>query len=312
MNVEEQQKVWDEELAIRESEAADPQGPQSSSAKPEGHEPNPAPQDQQTTVAPQTPVEGGQQTQAQETPPSQEQKAPTTEELLAAALARIDKLEGRTRNVEGHIGGLTKSQKDLREAMVNAGKASQAAATVAPTDEQIAAAAQNPKEWDDLKEDFPEWASATEKFLTARLSAMQGSVKTDDVQKLVNEAIARNSEELSQKIVDSALNAVLPKWKSEINSDRFKTWMASQPDDIKALAASEDIGDAVTMLTKFKTESANPAVGQILQSRQQKLANAQVTQRGVRTPAVKTPDQMTPDELWNYEWAQRQKKKASA
>ena len=82
------------------------------------------------------------------------------------SLEAISGMTGRLRRVEGHIGGLTTAQRELRAAVDAARQQTQRAGGAAPTDAEIAAANTSAK-WKQMKEDFPDWAEAMEERLTA-------------------------------------------------------------------------------------------------------------------------------------------------
>lgn len=235
---------------------------------------------------------------------------PTTEELLAQALARVEKLEGRTRNVEGHIGGLTSQQKTLQET-VAAAKEAAVAVKEAPTQAQVKAAASNPEEWEKLKEDFPEWSVATERMLDSRLAGIKAGADEATVSKLVADAVDKAKGEITQQIVNDSLTAVFPTWKKDINTPEFAEWVKAQSDEVRALAGSSDVGDAAQMLSLFgQSKKANP-VQQILDSRKQKLDASVAAPRGSRPAVAKTWEQMTPEERWNSEAKSRERASAS-
>src|SRR5674476_1457225 len=99
-------------------------------------------------------------------------KPPTVDPVKKLA-DKFEKLEVRTRNAEGHIGGLNHQQKLLQENLQAASNKAATQVTSAPTQAQVTEAATNPAEWDALKADFPEWSTATEKFLDAKLSKIK-------------------------------------------------------------------------------------------------------------------------------------------
>lgn len=261
-----------------------------------------------TEIAPEpeaTATETAETAQVEATPA--EPAKPTTEELLAQALARVEKLEGRTRNVEGHIGGLTSQQKALQETVAAARNAA-AEVKEAPSDAQVKAAVSNPQEWEKLKEDFPEWSNATESFLNARLANVKAGMDEATVNKMLSEVEGK----ITQKVVDSALSAVFPTWKQDINTEEFQGWVQAQPDDIKALASSPEVGDAARMLSLYnESKKANP-VQQVLDQRKQKLQASVAAPRGTKPAVTKTWEQMTPEERWNYEAKSRERANASS
>lgn len=242
-----------------------------------------------------------------ETPPA-EPAPPSDTDLLQQILSKMDKLEGRTRNVEGHIGGLKNAQQQLHAAMEAARK--QTGSDESPTQKQVAQAFSNPQKWEELKKDFPEWAEATEELLGARLASVNSAGSPDTFEKLINERVQEATQSLRQEIVDSALDAVLPGWKKVVKTPEFHHWMSSQPEDVQALAQSDAVGDAARMLRLFDSaRSADPSV-QIRENRKQKLANATALPKGGTVPKAKTVADMTPEELWNYEAEQREKQRA--
>lgn len=233
---------------------------------------------------------------------TEEPKTPTAEDQLRDALARIEKIEGRTRNVEGHIGGLTRNQNEIRSTL----QAAQAAAVTtkdAPTAAQVKEAIANPEEWDALKSDFPEWALATEKFLDSRLSSMPKGM--DEA------ALEKRLKQVEERVINTSLNAVFPGWRADTQTDAFKAWAAAQPEDVQALAYSDEVADAARMLKLYDLSKQASPTSQILEQRKQKLAAAVTAPKGVRPVAVKSVDQMSPQELWAYEARLREKRKAS-
>jgi hypothetical protein len=280
------------------AEVAAERGEEQPATKPTEVTPEPA----QPEAANAEPAQAQAEAQPEPTP---EPAKPTTEELLAQALARVEKLEGRTRNVEGHIGGLTSQQKALQET-VAAARSAAAEVKDAPTDAQVKAAASNPKEWEKLKEDFPEWSNATESFLNARLANVKAGMDEATVNKMLSEVEGK----ITQKVVDSALSAVFPTWKQDINTEEFQGWVQAQPDDIKALAASSEVGDAARMLSLYnESKKANP-VQQVLDQRKQKLQASVAAPRGTKPAVAKSWEQMTPEERWNYEAKSRERANA--
>lgn len=238
---------------------------------------------------------------------------PTIKEQLAAALARVEKLEGRTRNVEGHIGGLNHQQKAMQETMTAAHQAA-AAVKEAPTSAQVKAAVANPEQWERLKGDFPEWSEATEKFLDAKLAGIKSGTDEATVNKLVADGIAAARTEITadvtQKIVNASLNAVFPGW--EKKRPEIIEWVKTQSDEVKRWAASTEVEDAANLLSMYTAaKRADPAAA-ILNTRKAKLEAAVAAPRGGRVAPAKTPDQMTPEELWNHEAKLREKARAAA
>jgi hypothetical protein len=301
---EQQQAMWNEVAAERAgSTATTPPNPEPA--------PESAPEsdvkDNATAPAAAEPENNG----ADPEPPP---KADPLAEAIATLTAKIDKLEGRQRSVDGHIGSLTAQQRALNDKMLGQLAAGREAANKvdnAPTAAQIAEAVKNPKEWEDLKEEYPTWANATEKFFEARLASLKTPSPIDParIDQIVSEKLKGQTESMRREIAETALEAVMPDWKHEINSQAFADWMQSQPDNIKALVYSESVGDAARMLKLFDDARRASPAARLTETRKQTLAQAVSPPRGKPVPKQKTPDQMSDQELWDYEAAQRAKER---
>jgi hypothetical protein len=237
-------------------------------------------------------------------------KAKTTDELLTEMLGRFDKLEGRQRNVEGHIGGLTRNQNSMRDTLSAAATAA-AATKDAPTKSQVTEAIANPEEWDSLKKDFPEWATATEKFLDARLAQSRGS-DPQAIEAMVSERIKGETAAVRKEIIESSLDAVFPGWVDDVKSDGFGVWLGGQSAEVKALAESSRVGDAARMLRLYDEAKKTSPTTAILEQRKQKLANAAAAPRGVRPAAIKSPSEMNAQELWDFEAKASERRRSAA
>jgi hypothetical protein len=218
---------------------------------------------------------------------------------------KFEKLEARTRNAEGHIGGLNHNQKLLQESLQAASRAATQQVSSAPTQAQVAEAMQDPAEWAALKAGYPEWATATEKFLDARLSRVRGAaVDPNTIARIVKEQVAGQTAAVRNEIIHTSLDAVFPGWGDEVKTDAFGKWLDAQPDKVRAMAMSSSVKDAATMLRLYEQAKANNPAADITAARNKKLANAASTPKGVKVPAAKSVDDMTKEELWNLE-AQR-------
>ena len=190
-------------------------------------------------------------------------------------LTRFEQLEKRTRNTEGHIGGLNHNQKLIQETLA-ASKAANEKVSDAPSQQQVKEAMSNPKEWDDLKTDFPEWASATEKLLDARLPK-GGEVDREALEKSFEEKLTARE----QASAINALDIAFPDWKSDVNTQEFADWKQGQPEDVQALGASDNPRDAARMLRLFERRTlAKPTIEEPKKSTRQKLMEAAIAPKG--------------------------------
>ena len=239
-------------------------------------------------------------------------EAPVAEEVKPDPLAEItsqlkdlqEKFNSRMRNVEGHIGNLNGTQKQM-QALMDASKAAANQVSDAPTQAEMKGAAGTAK-WDELKEQYPEWAEATESLVIANRGP---NFDAQAFEAKVKEQMKGETAAIRKEIIDVALDAVYPGWQDEVKSQGFQTWAAAQPDTVKALMASESVGDAAKMLRMYEAaQQANPAA-QIVEARKQKLAAAAGAPKGVQTPNVtKSWADMSEQERWEYEKRQRAKR----
>lgn len=202
-------------------------------------------------------------------------------EGLRAKVEQTETLEQRLKQAERRLGTV---QNELHAARQVA-----KATPPAPTPEQIAADEQTRREWDDVRSNFPELASATER----RLAAQQ-----EEIRRLIpdQEATRRQmDEQLSAAKIEMAENFVAlrhPDWVAVRDSQEFKAWHEQQGrhdsmNPIEVIAILDDY-------KKHKSTQKTPK--QIEAERQQRLEQSQSTEgRNIRPP--KSQDDMSPAEL---------------
>lgn len=253
--------------------------------------------------------------------PQEEQAAPepvadplaSLPEEFKAKLAKIDQLEQanaqllhHVKTAEGRVAAMQREFQQARQA------ATQVAPQDAPSQGQMAAAAKNPEKWEQLKQDFPEWAGAMEEYVAAKLGSVQPQqapgLTPEQVQELVSQQVAQTKAEMGRLFEEARIEGKHENWKQTVNTPEFATWFLAQPAETRALADSAAARDAIKMLDLYEQAKARPAAD-IRQERSQRLAAAATTRPG-QTPPPKTLDDMSPEELWNYEAAQREKTRA--
>ena len=230
-------------------------------------------------------------------------------EPVRQALAKITELETanaqllhHVKTAEGRVAAMQREFQQARQATATVG------ANDAPSQGQVAAAAKNPEKWEQLKQDFPEWASAMEEYVGSKLNGMSSGVQATQVVDYVQQQLAGERENLRAAIEEAKVEGKYENWRDTINTPDFAQWFAIQPAEVKALADSPNGRDAIKMLDMFNTVKAKPA-GDIRQERGARLAAAATTRPG-NTPPPRTVDDLSPEELWNYEAKKREEKKA--
>ena len=200
---------------------------------------------------------------------------------MRAKLGQTDSLEQRLKQAERRLGSV--------QGELHAAKEAAKAAPVAPTAEQIAATAQNQKDWDEVRENFPELARATESRLAAEREEMRKLIPDQTVvRRQIDEELTTYKTELAGNFV--ALKH--PDWTSVRESADFKAWNAQQGvrDSMNPLEVIAILDD----YKQFKATQKTPK--QIEAERQQRLEQSTSTEgRNIR-PAKSEAD-MTPTEL---------------
>ena len=247
---------------------------------------------------------------APETPQAELQLEPEQEEdpyaglspTLRAKLAQIDELAQANAQLLHHVktteGRVAAMQREAQQAR-------QVAIQDAPSQTAIASAAKNPEKWDQLKQDFPEWAGAMEEYVAAKIGTQQAGLTPEQVSQLVQQQVSQSKAEMIANIEEARIEGKYEDWKTTVNTPEFAAWFAVQSFDVKALAESPQSKDAIKMLDMF-SESRARSASDIRQERGARLAAAATTRPG-QTPPPKTIGDMSPAELWNYEAKKRER-----
>ena len=292
LSPEEAQQLWDEEASKLDAD--------NQSA------------DQQMATAPEDSLLEDEPI-AEEAAPSEEPEDPLAglSDVVRAKLAQIDELATANAQLLHHVktaeGRVAAMQREFQQARV---AQQQVAPQEAPSQGQIVNAAKNPEKWEQLKEDFPEWAGAMEEYVASKLGSVQPQQGLDpqQVAAFVQQQVDQTKVEMRQAIEEARVDGKYENWKDTVNTLEFTQWFTVQSPDVRSLANSDSARDAIRMLDMFH-ETKKRSASDIRQERGQRLAAAATTRPG-QTPPPKSLDDMSPEELWNYEAAKREKTKA--
>jgi len=228
-------------------------------------------------------------------------------EEVKLALSKITQLEQANAQLLHHVktaeGRVAAIQREFQQ-----GRQAATSVDAAPSQGQMAAAAKNPEKWEQLKQDFPEWAGAMEEYVGSKLSGMQSGVQATQVVDYVQQQLAAERASMKTAIEEARVEGRYEDWRDTVNTPEFAQWFAIQSNEVKALADSSAARDAIKMLDMFHNLKAKPAT-EIRQERGARLAAAATTRPG-QTPPPKTLDDMSPTELWNYEAKKREEQLA--
>jgi hypothetical protein len=223
---------------------------------------------------------------------------------VRAKLAQIDDLAQANAQLLHHVktteGRVAAMQREAQQAR-------QAAMQEAPTQTAISSAAKNPEKWEQLKQDFPEWAGAMEEYVTSKIGvpSQQQSLSPEAVAQFVQQEVANTKAEMGRLMEEARIEGKYENWRETINTTEFAQWFTVQNPQTRALADSPAARDAIKMLDLFSTAQTRSA-GDIKQERGARLAAAATTRTG-QTPPPKTLGDMSPAELWNYEAKKRER-----
>ena len=287
MSSEEVQNLWNEEAAKLDADdnssavdalAAAPETPQELAPEPV---PEPEPEDPLAGLSP----------------------------TVRAKLAQIDELAQanaqllhHVKTTEGRVAAMQREAEQARQA------AAQVAPQDAPSQGAIVNAAKNPEKWEQLKQDFPEWAGAMEEYVASKLGnqpSPQQLLTPEQVTQYVQQQVAQTKSEMGRLMEEARIEGKYENWRDTVNTTEFAQWFAVQSPETRALADSSAARDAIRMLDMYQTAKSVSATD-IKQERGARLAAAATTRTG-QTPPPKTLGDMSPEELWNYEAKKRER-----
>lgn len=284
LSSEEVQNLWDEE-ASKLGADGDTSASDSLAAAPETPQDLDLEQAQIETEQPEDPLAGLSLT-------------------VRAKLAQIDDLAQANAQLLHHVktteGRVAAMQREAQQAR-------QAAMQDAPTQTAISSAAKNPEKWEQLKQDFPEWAGAMEEYVASKIGmpSQQQSLSPEAVAQFVQQEVANTKAEMGRLMEEARIEGKYENWRETINTTEFAQWFTVQNPQTRALADSPIAKDAIKMLDLFSATQTRSA-GDIKQERGARLAAAATTRTG-QTPPPKTLGDMSPAELWNYEAKKRER-----
>lgn len=302
LSLEEAQQVWNEEAARLDAGDSSPaEVPQAAAAE-------------------ELPQDDPQQQEAQAPEPQEPQQPEQPADPLAglpdvvkAKLAQIDQLAQANAQLLHHVktaeGRVAAMQREFQQARA---AQQQVAPNQAPSQGQMAVAAKNPEKWEQLKQDFPEWAGAMEEYVAAKLGGVPQQQNTGldprAVAMFVQQQVAQSKAEIGRQLEEARIEGKYENWRDTVNSTDFVQWFSVQPPEVRALAESPQARDAIRMLDMF-SQAKSRSAEDIKQERGARLAAAATTRPG-QTPPPKTLGDMSPSELWNYEAKKREQQLA--
>lgn len=223
-------------------------------------------------------------------------KVRQTLEAISGRVGKIDMIEQRLKSEEGRAGAALKGIQDIKTSM-EAAKAVTKAGGDAPSQQQIAAAAEDDAAWKQLKDEFPEWVTGTEKFVEARISKFASTLPASNIDGIkqelsgtVTEIVAKATSEAKAEARELAkIDRKHENWEDDIYTDpvsrtlkpEFVAWESKQPPEVRALANSNRASDAIKMLDAFYADRKAVADATAKSQRNKTLVERAITPKGV-------------------------------
>lgn len=227
-------------------------------------------------------------------------------EQMQNTVQNYDTMATRLKQAESRIGGITNELHEAKKAAAKAKKAKEEA----PTQEEIDAAAKSKAQWDDLREEFPEWANAMDSRLTAeraeiekKLSSTKGlQEKIENLEGLVNNnpSVAASVQALRKEINNELVSIRHPGWENKVKSKEFGDFFNTLSQNDQKKAYSDRPSDAIYLLDLYERKKADLSDGNkpknITEQRKKRLKESELPSKGHTRLKAKSDSDMSDDE----------------
>ena len=132
-----------------------------------------------------------------------------TQEIEALKQSNAQLLH-HVKTAEGRVAAMQREFEQARRAQQSVGTGD------APTQGQMAAAAKNPEKWEQLKQDFPEWAGAMEEYVGSKLSAFspaQEQLSAEAVAQFVQQRVAEAESTFARRLEEARIEGKYENWR---------------------------------------------------------------------------------------------------
>ena len=218
-------------------------------------------------------------------PEKEPEKEPDPWEGVPEAIkSQFTTQETRLKQAESRIGALTNELHAANKAATEA--------ETAPTKEQMAEAAKSDEDWEELKEDFPEWASAIEGRLK-KMGGMDQEVFDAKIEKIKEDM----EGETEAKIEKAILTFAHPEWETTVAEPEYAEWLKTQDEETLEKVKSPRAIDAINILDKYaETRETLKTAAEIASARKERIKKS-VTPTGGKADAPKSETDMSEAEL---------------
>ena len=113
------------------------------------------------------------------------------------------------------------------------------------------------EDFKELREEYPELADHTVAGLRKIFGRFKGTGSAFDAEAFDKKVEERVSAAVSEARRET-LEVMFPDWEQEVRTESFGSWLNGQPEDVKALAASNKVTDAARMLRLYEKAKVAP------------------------------------------------------
>jgi hypothetical protein len=216
-------------------------------------------------------------------------------EGLSAKVSVLDEIGQRLKVSEGRIGSIQSELQRQKNAAVEAAKQ----VDVAPTKEQMAAAARSTQKWEELKEEFPEWAEVledTKVSLKKEIDELRTIIPRNEQRDVAGE-VDQKIQQLQENYERKLLTIKHPDWREKVALPEYGAWLQKQSAEIQRKALeSKDALECIEVLDAFEAARPKKKPAEIVAERKQRLEASTERQGGQRPLKQKNVADMSEEE----------------
>ena len=226
--------------------------------------------------------------------------APALRKQLQMLAEAQENIINRIKTTEGRVGSI---QSELAK---KAASETRRGGDAAPTQRQIDGASGDSSKWDELRDDFPEWAEALEEKLGDIDRRFAPKTDVESLQASIQKQIEDRINQERELIIVKSRH---PRFEQVVKSPEFNLWLDGKP-ELTDKRNSPYAADAIDVLDAWEAYRAAPkkSAEDLKRERRQRLERSTAV-GGVPQPPTKSVSDMTNEEYRQYIFSKTFKKK---
>jgi hypothetical protein len=226
--------------------------------------------------------------------------APALRKQLQMLAESQENIINRIKTTEGRVGSI---QSELAK---KAASETRRGGEAAPTQRQIDGASRDSSKWDELRDDFPEWAEALEEKLGDIDRRFAPKTDVESLQASIQKQIEDRINQERELIIVKSRH---PRFEQVVKSPEFNLWLDGKP-ELTDKRNSPYAADAIDVLDAWEAYRAAPkkSAEDLKRERRQRLERSTAV-GGVPQPPTKSVSDMTNEEYRQYIFSKTFKKK---